>query len=105
MIPFDYTYRPLPRTVFISKSQIEGHGIFASDKLYYGDNIGETHFIVNGELKRTPLGGFLNDSNTPNAMISYSSENKESMQLIITSNIAIGEEITVDYSKCPCGRL
>jgi SET domain-containing protein len=67
-------YKPLPEEVTIKKSKIEGLGVFATQNIEAGYELGDTHIELPNtpyyeELFRTPLGGFLNHSSTPNCFI------------------------------------
>ena len=63
------TYRPLPNSVTIKESSIHGLGIFATQLLEPSARLGRTHVDWEGHLIRTPLGGFINHSEKPNAFI------------------------------------
>lgn len=88
-------YRPLPDCVTIKKSDIEGLGLFATKFIKEGTVIGKTHFYYGDELERTPLGGFINHSESPNC-------NKMQMDsrffLVALRDILVGEEITLQYT-------
>ena len=62
------TYKPLPDGLIIKKSSIEGQGIFTTKFIEDNIKLGLSHIIVNGELIRTPLGGFVNHSDKPNCI-------------------------------------
>lgn len=102
-------YKPLPDCTYIDKSKIHGHGIFAKTDMKPNRYIGETHFINNDYgpkdgFIRTPLGGFLNHSRTPNCFLSKS--NTEKFYVLCTSkDIVFGEELTIDYSINDCGKI
>ena len=59
-------YKPLPESVTIKQSGISGLGLFADQAIKQATNLGMTHFKVGDTIFRTPLGGFINHSNTPN---------------------------------------
>ena len=59
-------YKPLPDGLTISISVIEGLGLFTESFVKKGTNFGVSHMKMNGMLIRTPLGGFINHSDTPN---------------------------------------
>ena len=60
------TYRPLPDNLFIEESLINGQGLFASNDIPSGTDLGVSHVEIEKdkmspkELIRTPLGGFIN---------------------------------------------
>jgi hypothetical protein len=63
------TYRPLPVSLEIRKSEIDGLGLFATQDIPENTELGITHVkdsrFENGYI-RTPLGGFFNHSENPN---------------------------------------
>ena len=91
------TYRPLPEFLTIDKSNIEGLGLFAVDDIEKGVNGGITHIqdSITTKIYRTPLGGFINHSEEPNAKIV---EVQRVRYLYFLRDIQDGEEITVKYS-------
>ena len=101
-------YKPLPDSIHISCSPIEGMGIFATEKIEKGTNLGMTHFKLKKTLVRTPLGGFLNhednanctkvelrmfDESNPSQPLNYKKWN-----LVTMRDIKKGEELTLKYS-------
>jgi hypothetical protein len=90
-------YRPLPEYLTIKESHIEGLGLFAVGDIEKGVNAGITHIedSVTKRLYRTPLGGFINHSEEPNAKIV---EVQRVRYLYFLRDIQDGEEITVKYS-------
>ena len=61
-------YRPLPEGLIIQKSSIQGQGLFTTKFIDKDVKLGVSHMIVNGEIIRTPLGGFVNHSDKPNCI-------------------------------------
>ena len=59
------TYHPLPAGLTIADSGISGQGLFTTRNLVAGTELGISHYRIEGELIRTPLGGFINHSETP----------------------------------------
>ena len=95
-------YKPLPESVTIKESGINGLGLFASQKINKATNLGTTHIKIDDTIIRTPLGGFINHSNTPNCvkvelLLSEGSHRKK-WNLMTTQNIKKGEEITLRYT-------
>jgi hypothetical protein len=90
-------YRPLPKFLTIKESDIDGLGLFTSEKIEKGYNAGITHVTdpLSKKLFRTPLGGFVNHSEEPNAKIV---EVQRVRYLYFLRDIEVGEEITVKYS-------
>ena len=65
-------YRPLTPEVTIRKSCIEGLGLFTTCDIEEGHRLGITHIANNNfenQYIRTPLGGFINHSDTPNCTL------------------------------------
>ena len=58
-------YKPLPESVTIKQSGINGLGLFAAQEIKQGTNLGITHIKVDDKIIRTPLGGFINHANEP----------------------------------------
>lgn len=88
-------YRPLPSCLTIKKSRVEGLGLFATEHIEEGTNLGISHIHHGDEIIRTPLGGFYNHSNTPNCKRMWS---EGAYRLVTISNIKKGEELTARYS-------
>tara|TARA_B100001079_G_scaffold256218_1_gene252503 strand:+ start:1203 stop:1511 length:309 start_codon:yes stop_codon:yes gene_type:complete len=59
-------YQALPRGCYIDYSSIAGQGLFSRLPLAVGAELGMSHLIIGEEIIRTPLGGFINHSDTPN---------------------------------------
>ena len=91
-----FNYRPLTKGLTIKQSQIDGQGLFAKKLFKPGKCFGLTHQFLNKkhEWVRTPLGGFINHSDTPNCFI-----NSEGGQRVLYSvrPIKKNEELTVYY--------
>ena len=62
-------YYPLPKYLIIKESQIHGLGLFTTEKIDKGVNLGKSHYATESEIIRTPLGGFPNHSDDPNIKI------------------------------------
>jgi len=91
------TYRPLPAYLTIKKSEIQGLGLFATEHIPCGLNMGITHVkdenFENGYI-RTPLGGFFNHSESPNVKAEPSGSY---ICLISLRDIPKGEELVANY--------
>ena len=97
------TYKPLPESVVVRVSPIHGYGLFAIDNIPQGTDLGVSHIFAVGfknNYVRTPLGGFINHSDTPNCYKVQSHE--ESVltyyNLHTTRDVEKGEELTVTYT-------
>ena len=92
------TYRPLPDSLEIRPSAIEGHGLFAKCDITKNTDLGITHIrderFENGFI-RTPLGGFFNHSEKPNCEAYM--EDDEFIMLRTIEDIAKGDELTAHY--------
>ena len=90
-------YKPLPPYLTIKQSGIHGLGLFATDRIPKGTNMGITHIkhydFENGYI-RTPLGGFFNHSETPNVKAETSGDY---IYLIALRDIEPDEELVATY--------
>ena len=101
-------YKPLPESLTIKESNINGLGLFAHQKIMQGTNLGMSHLKIGDTIFRTPLGGFINHANEANcvkAELRMTSEDLQGHQysykkwnLITLQNIKKGEELTVRYT-------
>jgi len=92
-------YKPLPDSLTIKKSDIEGLGLFAVEDIRSGVlGIGwvKQDIFPDGYI-RTPLGGFINHSDDPNCH-KINHEDVGVMWLVATRDIKVGEELTVRYT-------
>ena len=96
-------YNPLPSYLTIKESSIHGLGLFATNRILKGQFIGTTHYISEQRnLLRTPLGGFYNHSEAPNAVArlapsSYKQHGMRFIDMKAAKDINPGEEITANY--------
>ena len=100
-------YKPLPDGLEIATSITHGMGLFASDKFDAGHNFGTCHIDMEGDLIRTPLGGWINHSEEPNcekqanAYIIEKEGKKiffKRYNLVAIKDIKAGEELTLKYT-------
>ena len=96
-------YKPLPESLTIKQSGINGLGVFADQKILQGTNLGTTHLKVDDVIVRTPLGGFINHANDPNCTkVELHANGKEPYRkkwnLVTLKDIKKGEEITLRYT-------
>ena len=61
-------YKPLPESVTIKESGINGLGLFAKEGMAQGTNLGMSHLKIGDTIFRTPLGGFINHANEANCV-------------------------------------
>ena len=98
-------YRPLPEELYIGISPIEGNGLFASDLIHEKKELGISHIKYNSDdfhsgYIRTPVGGFVNQSEEPNCEL-Y--ECGEYLKMRTIKEIRAGEELTLSYNLYdPC---
>lgn len=106
-------YKPLPEKLTVSKSSIHGLGIFAKENIYllscrecseYVTHVDVYHKSGKTKLLRTPLGGFINHSFTPNCKLDKYIDGFYHYFLKPTRDILAGEELTIDYTKEFCGK-
>ena len=99
-------YRPLPDSLTIQQSGINGLGLFAKEGIAQGTNLGMTHIKLNGNMVRTPLGGFINHSDDATVVkveLLMTNEGKikfnyKKWNLMTLRDIKKGEELTVKYT-------
>jgi len=99
-------YRPLPNSLTIQSSPIEGIGLFATQFIPKRTDLGMTHIYDErfpDNYIRLPLGGFFNHSPSPNCEIvekSYDEiiKNIKHLRLITIKDINQHEEITATYT-------
>ena len=92
-------YKPLPDSVTIKESSIDGLGLFATERITKGTLIGITHHVNSNSqdgVIRTPLGGFGNHSDTPNCFKLLMEDN--TWMIGAKEDIDPGEELTWKYT-------
>ena len=92
-------YQPLPENLTIKKSGIDGLGLFTTKGISQGTNLGVTHLELGSKIIRTPLGGFINHSETPNCQRSQIriKPGLDKWNLMVIEDIEEGEELTLKY--------
>ena len=95
-------YQPLPSQLTIKESGIHGLGLFAKQDILENTILGITH-VKHEEFPdgwiRTPLGGFINHSNTPNCYLGTRYlETVDVRELITLQNIKADTELTCTYT-------
>jgi SET domain-containing protein len=99
------SWRPLPDFLTIKESKIEGLGVFATEDLPEGFDLGISHIFdqrfPDGYI-RLPLGGFINHHEIPNCMALIADQDKEMgklkhIRIQAMKPIARGSEITIKY--------
>ena len=95
----DKTYQPLPLGLTVADSGIAGQGLFTTRRLVIGTTLGSSHYRIDGEYIRTPLGGFINHSDEPNCQRSQIrvKPGHDKWSIITLEDIEEGEELTLKY--------
>ena len=101
-------YKPLPDSLTIKTSKVNGLGLFSKEGIAQGINLGMSHLKIGDTLIRTPLGGFINHSNNENCvkveLLMTNHDNPKvkfdykKWNLVTLRNIKEGEELTLRYT-------
>ena len=108
MIKEKNMYKPLPESLTIKQSKVNGLGLFAQEGIAQGTNLGISHIKINEDTIRTPLGGFINHANEANCVKAELRMTQEDIKghaysykkwnLITIKDIKEGEELTIRYT-------
>ena len=108
MIKEKNMYKPLPESLTIKTSKVNGLGLFAQEGIAQGTNLGISHIKINDDILRTPLGGFINhanDSNCIKVQLLMTNHDDPAVKfdykkwnLITIKDIKQGEELTLTYT-------
>ena len=98
-------WRPLPESITIKESKIEGLGVFATQDIQVNTDLGISHVYDErfpDNYIRLPLGAFINHHEMPNckAVVLESHEsivNIKHIRIQAEKNILAGEELTLNY--------
>ena len=92
-------YQPLPSGLTVADSRISGQGLFTTRRLVMGTLLGISHYRIDGEYIRTPLGGFINHSDEPNCVRNQIRLKPyyDKWKLVVIKDIEEGEELTLKY--------
>jgi len=101
-------YKPLPDSLTIKQSGINGLGLFARKGIAQGTNLGMSHVGIGSGIIRTPMGGFINhsdDANTTKVELKINNKDDPLLKmatkkwnLFTLRDIKEGEELTVRYT-------
>ena len=101
-------YKPLPESLTIKTSKVNGLGLFAKENIAQATNLGMTHIKMGDHILRTPLGGFINHANDPNCvkvelLMTNHDDSKtkfdyKKWNLVTIKDIQQGEELTLKYT-------
>ena len=94
---------PLPQSLTVKTSKINGLGLFAKENIDQVTNLVTSHVKLGEQIIRTPLGGFINHSNDPNCTkVSLHANGNEPAHkrwnLVTIKDIKAGEELTLRYT-------
>ena len=93
------TYQPLPSGLTVADSSINGQGLFTTRRLVIGTPLGISHYRIDGEYIRTPLGGFINHADEPNCQRSQIRVKPgfDKWSIMTLDDIEEGDELTLKY--------
>ena len=96
-------YKPLPDSLTIKTSKVDGLGLFAKEGIGQGANLGMSHLKIGEKIIRTPLGGFINHSSDANCVkvelhMTNEKFDYKKWNLVTLQDIKEGEELTVRYT-------
>ena len=101
-------YKPLPDSLTIKTSKVNGLGLFAKEAIPQATNLGMTHIKIGERIIRTTLGGFINHANDSNCIkVELLMTNHDDptikfdykkWNLITIKDIKQGEELTLTYT-------
>ena len=92
-------YHPLPSGLTVAESGISGQGVFTTRRLVAGTELGISHWRIERELIRTPLGGFINHADEPNCVRNQIriKPGFDKWKLVVIEDIEEGCELTLKY--------
>ncbi len=92
-------YQALPDELHVKDSPIAGQGLFATQDIPDDVYLGISHVVVDEDIMRTPLGGFVNHSETPNCIKVFEEEEWGKIYHMRTIRpIKKGEELFLKYT-------
>ena len=101
-------YKPLPNSLTIKTSKVNGLVLFDKEAIPKATNLGMTHIKIGEKIIRTPLGGFINRANNSNCIkVELLMTNHDDpavkfdykkWNLITIKDIKQGEELTLTYT-------
>ena len=101
-------YKPLPDSLTIKTSKVNGLGLFTKELIPQATNLGMTHIKMGDNIFRTPLGGFVNHANDSNCvkvelLMTNNDDPKTKVDykkwnLVTIKDIQKGEELTLKYT-------
>ena len=92
-------YQALPSSLHIKDSPIAGQGIFAKEDIPSDLELGVSHVVVDEDIMRTPIGGFVNHSDEPNCIKYPKKQDWGKIYYMKTiKEIKKGEELFLKYT-------
>ena len=92
-------YQALPKCLHIKDSPVAGQVIFAKEDIPDNIYLGISHVVVDEQIMRTPLGGFVNHSNDPNCVKGYEDQGWGKIyHMTTTKPIKKGQELFLKYT-------
>ena len=99
-------YKPLPSSLTIKTSKVNGLGLFAKEAIPQATNLGMSHIKIGDTIIRTPLGGFINHANDPNCIkveLRMTNEDEKKFRykkwnLVTIKDLEPDEELTLKYT-------
>jgi len=93
------TYQALPNSLHVKDSPTAGQGLFAKEDIPAMMYLGISHVVVDNEIMRTPLGGFVNHSDDPNCVKWSDNQGWGEIYYMKTiKEIKKGEELFLKYT-------
>lgn len=98
-------WRPLPEFLTIKPSKIDGLGLFATQNIPEGTDLGMSHIHDNrfpDQHIRLPLGAFINHHEIPNCKAVLATQDEDMgaikhVRLVTLTPIEAGSELTLKY--------
>ena len=92
-------YHPISSGLMVADSGISGQGLFTTRRLVMGTELGISHYRIDGQMIRTPLGGFINHADEPNCVRNQIRIRPgfDKWNLIVIEDIEEGCELTLKY--------
>jgi len=105
-------WKPLPSCLEVKNIEGKGHGLFATENIPGGSYLGVSHMqcddrqanLLGNPVMRTPIGGLINHSNTPNCALLCHPEPHSQNELGLATHlwtvvpIKKGTELTAFYT-------
>ena len=92
-------YNPLPSGITVADSGIAGQGLFTTRRFVAGTELGISHYRIDNQMIRTPLGGFINHADEPNCVRNQIRIRPgfDKWKILVIEDIEEGGELTLKY--------